>query len=368
MKKTLLFLSMFLLSAGLFSQTIVTTWEFGPTSLAPSITTNGSPTDNEIVSHINVTNGGTEDVTIKVARNQISMMPNSQSQFCWGGICFSFETDTSGTEMTLTPGETTMEFSGHYNPNSTVGISMVSYTFYDTHNPANYATVVVQYNSIFSLSCAGDDTIAPSTRKLNGDVNLTMHDIIKVHNHAPVPLSLIAFKTMVPVPVDSSTNWMFFGGTEYPFGVDTTGVHTIAGTTTDESFEMFYAPDGHAGQTQIVYTFLDPTQQSGYALFWIIFDASTTGISDETLRNVTFSAPYPNPSDSYVNFDFDIPNEVNRADILITNLLGAVVYEGTIGSHSGSKRIDVSNLESGIYFATLRLDNQIASTQKVLVK
>jgi uncharacterized membrane protein len=124
MKKMLLLLSVFLLSTGLFAQsTILTMWEFGPTSYSPVITFNGAPDDMEIVSYIGVQNTGTSDVTIKVTRENINLIGNAVNQFCWGGVCFSPSTDTSANSMTLAPGEMTNEFSGHYEPKDNVGVS-----------------------------------------------------------------------------------------------------------------------------------------------------------------------------------------------------------------------------------------------------
>ena len=368
MKKMLLLLSVFLLSTGLFAQsTIITMWEFGPTSYSPVITFNGAPGDMEIVSYIAVQNTGTSDVTIKVTREEINIIENTVHQFCWGGVCFSPDTDTSHNSMTLAPGEMTNEFSGHYQSNGNIGISTIKYTFWDVSNPDNFSSVIVNFNNLFELTCEDGDSISKHTRMLNGNVDDPIHGVIKVHNHLAAPLNLIAFKQPVYL-FPNSTNWFFFDGVEYAFGTDTSDLVTIASNTTDESFEMFYDADGNEGISQMVYVFLDPTNSANYALYWIHFNAAATGISNYVLENTTFSAAYPNPAESFVSFDYDIPNEVNRAEILITNLLGAVVYEGTLSGLNGTKRIDVSNFTEGIYFATLKLDNHIATSQKILVQ
>ena len=92
------------------------------------------------------------------------------------------------------------------------------------------------------------------------------------------------------------------------------------------------------------------------------------GLSEKTLDNTTFSAAYPNPAASHVSFDYEIPQEVTNAEILVINLLGAVVAQSPLEGKYGTSRIDVSNLSEGIYFATLKLDNYTAFTQKVLVQ
>jgi hypothetical protein len=144
---------------------------------------------------------------------------------------------------------------------------------------------------------------------------------------------------------------------------------TIGGSTTDESFKMHYNANGTDGLSQIIYVFLDPTNASNYALYWIHFNAEgESDISEEILARTEFSAAYPNPASSHVSFNYDIPQEVKMAEVVITNLLGAVVYEGSVEGYVGTKRIDVSSLTEGIYFATLKLDNEIATSQKILVQ
>ncbi len=367
MRKILLLLAVFLTSATLFSQsTIMTTWEFGPTSYSPVITFNGAPGDMEIISHIKVINTGADSVKIRVAREVICQVENTILTFCWADACFLPGTDTSANFAILEPGESTDGFSGHLSPNGSMGISTVKYTFFDMDNPDNYSEVLVNYNSLFSLSCESGDSVSMNTRMLNGNVDDPIHGVIKVHNHAAAPLNLIAFKQAVFL-MPNSTNWFFFDGVEYAFGTDTSGLVTIAPTTTDESFEMFYDADGNEGISQMVYVFLDPTNAGNFALYWIHFNAETTGISNYVLDNTSFSAAYPNPAESFVSFDYEIPTVVSRAEILITNLLGAVVYESTLSGLNGTERINVSNLTGGIYFATLKLDNHIATTQKILV-
>jgi len=364
-KQLLLFVVAIMISATGFSQ-IMLSWEFGPTSLSPSVTFNGSPDDLEIVGHINVQNVGTETASIKVAREQMFMVDGSKSQLCWG-VCYSFDTDTSAMSIDLAPGEISGEFSCHYWPETTIGISTVKYTFYDVNNPSNSSTVIVMFNSLFELSSTDGDSVSEHTRILNGDVDTPIHGMIKVHNHSQGPLSLITFKQPVNL-IENSTNWFWFGGNEYPFGVDTSALVTIDAGTTDESFEMWYDADGNEGISQIVYAFLDPVNAGNYALYWVHFNAEVTGLSEAILANTTFSAAYPNPASNFVSFDYDIPSEVKQAELVITNLLGAVVYEGSLNNFTGTERINVSQFTEGIYFASLKLDNEIALSQKILVQ
>jgi hypothetical protein len=368
MKKLLLLTVMLISATALFSQvTLLAEWEFGPTAFSPSITFNGSP-DDEIISHIKITNTGATALKVKIATEVLSQVENTTHQLCWAGACFSPPPDTTPTFQALEPGESTEEFSGHIMANGTFGISAIRYTFFDMDDPANAVSVMVMYNSLFSISSeSGDSAIAEHTRMISGPVDDTLQGMITIHNHAPVDLNLISFKRTVFLQ-ENSTNWFEFSGTEYPFGVDTSAMATIPASSTDESFHMYYDPNGTAGVSQVIYVFLDPLNEGSYALFWIHYNALATGISDEILANTSFSPAYPNPASSYISFDYDIPAGVDRAEILITNLAGAAVYQGRLNGNIGTERIDVSELSGGIYFATLRLNNQAATTQKILVQ
>jgi hypothetical protein len=371
MKKILLLLAVILSSSALFSQSSITTfWEFGPTFFSPVITFNGAPDDEEIISYITVQNAGEEAVTVKVARENVNLIGDSRNQFCWGDICFGWETDTSGTEVTLAPGEAYVGFSGHYDAVGAVGISFVKYTFYDVNNPNNKSEVMVSYNNLFEISCEDGDSVSKHTRMLNGYNDEEIMGTIKVHNHVSADLNLIAFRQLVPgAIVAGSTNSMSFGGVDYPETVDTTGMVTVGGNTTDESFMMHYNGNGSDGVSQVIYVFSDITNTSNFALYWIHFNAEgESDISEAILANTSFSAAYPNPASNHVSFDYDIPQEVKMAELMITNLVGAVVYESSIEGNIGTKRIDVSNLTEGIYFATLKLDNEVAKSQKILVQ
>jgi hypothetical protein len=367
MKKLVLLFSLVFMTSAAFTQTILTTWEFGPTSFSPSITFNGSPTDAEIVSHIVVQNLGTESVTINVAREEMLTVPNTVNQFCWAGLCYSPTQDTAGNTMTLAPGESTNEFSGHLQPAGTEGVSIIKYTFFEVGNPSNFSTVIVHYNSLFSVSSeAGDSAISEHIRFFFGSANQDFSGVIKIHNHGSNPQNIIALRGAQLVP-GSSENYFEFGGVTYPATADTSAPIAIDAGATNESFVSHYNANGSGEPGQIAYAFLDPTNPAAYAVMLFTYQTNL-GLSEKTLDNTTFSAAYPNPAASHVSFDYEIPQEVTNAEIIVTNLLGAVVAQSPLEGKYGTSKIDVSNLSEGIYFATLRLDNYTAFTQKVLVQ
>jgi hypothetical protein len=70
----------------------------------------------------------------------------------------------------------------------------------------------------------------------------------------------------------------------------------------------------------------------------------------------------PNPASTVINLLLD--NDIQNADISIVNLLGEIVLFRTIRDNSTTE-IDVSGLDAGIYFVTIKSDNKFI-TQKFI--
>lgn len=122
------------------------TWEGEPLGDTTEIV--GLPTAFEIIKYADVTNNTSSAMTIKVAREDIDVVPGTSNAICWAGLCFPPSVDTSTTQLTLDPGATTGEgdeFSGHYYPTNILGTTMVKYTFFDIDNPDLNAQLVVKY-------------------------------------------------------------------------------------------------------------------------------------------------------------------------------------------------------------------------------
>lgn len=96
-------------------------------------------------------NKTSDSVNIKVARNDILIMEGSVNYFCWEA-CYPPPIDISGLYMTIPAGgySEDSDFSGHYEINETIGISLVEYTFYNMDNPFENVKIVVKYDSFIT--------------------------------------------------------------------------------------------------------------------------------------------------------------------------------------------------------------------------
>jgi len=80
------------------------------------------------------------------------------------------------------------------------------------------------------------------------------------------------------------------------------------------------------------------------------FSVNSIGIDENEL--ITFSV-YPNPTTDYLSLQYD-ESTLQNADLVITNYNGQVVFN----SNTLTDRIDVSNLNSGVYILQITSENK----------
>ncbi len=87
-------------------------------------------------------------------------------------------------------------------------------------------------------------------------------------------------------------------------------------------------------------------------------------------KNVGLSlSASPIPAASYTNIRYSIPTQYKNANIVIRNPLGTVVAKYTVPTgKNGKVNVNVSNLNSGMYFYSIVADGKTLSTKKLIVK
>lgn len=102
----------------------------------------------------------------------------------------------------------------------------------------------------------------------------------------------------------------------------------------------------------------NPTPQMGYGIpnFETALNALLQlGVEDQ-LRDTAF-ALYPNPIATEVNISF--PKDIENAQITLYNILGSKLMQSTISATNN--RVDVSDLASGMYLATIQANGKQSS-------
>ena len=91
----------------------------------------------------------------------------------------------------------------------------------------------------------------------------------------------------------------------------------------------------------------------------------TSIIDDEQIK--LFTDFYPNPTSkfSYLNYSI-LPSKT--AEVIVTDILGAVIKNKKIQNNKGVLKLDVSNIPNGLYFANIYVDEKLQSIKRLLVR
>lgn len=85
-------------------------------------------------------------------------------------------------------------------------------------------------------------------------------------------------------------------------------------------------------------------------------------------KDITMGSIYPNPSSRFAQLDYQIKNPSAQARIVINSFIGNPMVDLRLDPSQNSIGINVSDLNPGIYFYTLIVDNQNIVTKKLVVK
>lgn len=149
MKKNLLLAFAILFTTGLFSQSLSLIYESNPLAPGATIQVIGDPTAEYIQAKIDVKNNSATPLDVKVKKvilNPTDTLPGTKNYFCWG-LCFLPTTYVSPNFITIAGSQTISDFYGDYNPNLVVGVSKVTYVFFDQNNVNDSVAVQVEYNA-----------------------------------------------------------------------------------------------------------------------------------------------------------------------------------------------------------------------------
>jgi hypothetical protein len=220
-----------------------------------------------------------------------------------------------------------------------------------------------------SLEIWHDDELVPdeSIVIIEGDPSQTELMIeASIKNTSSTALDVLVRKFEVEV-IGGSVNTFCWGLCFPPFVFESPNPLNIgAGASLDE-FSGHYNPNLNAGITIMRYTFFDMNNPADSVCFYAHFFASTVGVEEMGANNLTVSNAYPNPAASQTSFDYVLPQSASNASIVIRNLLGAVVKEVVLTDRSGKATINVSDLNDGVYFYSIIVNNETIETKRLIV-
>jgi hypothetical protein len=85
-------------------------------------------------------------------------------------------------------------------------------------------------------------------------------------------------------------------------------------------------------------------------------------------KDISFGEVYPNPSNRVAQIDYEFKNPTASAKISINSFIGNPIAEYQLDPFQKSLVINVSDLNPGVYFYTIFVDNKNIMTKKLVVK
>ncbi|HVA98395.1 MAG TPA: T9SS type A sorting domain-containing protein [Bacteroidia bacterium] len=134
-------------------------------------------------------------------------------------------------------------------------------------------------------------------------------------------------------------------------------------------FRGYYNPNG-VGVTTIRYVYFDQSNPNDSS--WVIVNYNVTPTGVQNLGNVgqnSLSSAYPNPASDIAALNYSLASNTTSAKIDFYNMLGQKVNELPIDviNRSGTVKIDVSGMNTGIYFYTFVVNDKTIATKKLIV-
>jgi len=313
---------------------------------------------------------------IFVKRTLNKEVSGSTNSICFGVQCYPPWVGTSTAPFSIPANTLDKSFYGDYQPEKNAGITSITYEFYDSLTQVTpvYAKTTVEFLVVGPEPLVLQDE---SGNKINdGTVRLTSNDAnvfqiqahIWIKNQSFVELNNIYVKRTMNQEVPGTTNSICFGTQCYPPWVATSiDAFTIAADVLDKSFYGDYQPEKNGGITSVTYEFYDSLTLTFplYAKTTIEYHLSGLGVNEDKF---VFKGPYPNPSTQTAVFEYNLPTNVNAAQLIIRNMLGVEMENTSFTSRNGKKMIDVSKYPSGVYFYSIAMDGKIAQSKKLIVK
>lgn len=93
----------------------------------------------------------------------------------------------------------------------------------------------------------------------------------------------------------------------------------------------------------------------------------STGVNELMKVGGNISSGYPNPANSMVSFKYDLKEFSEKAEIKFYNMLGRSVKEVILTDKQGVTKINVMDMDAGIYFYSFIVDDKIISTKKMVI-
>ncbi len=209
----------------------------------------------------------------------------------------------------------------------------------------------------------------------NASVNLVGNpeSIIGVKNISGDAIAVKVKKTIIDTVTGSVNSFCWGQCYESRVYYSLSPLYIEPDETNANSFYAEYWPKGYTGTTTIQYTFFkfDVSNDSilDSASVIISFVINPASVEQFISENSSLSNARPNPASNFTQIPYQIPANINgNAQIVFKNLLGASVFIENLKPGTGKVYVNTSDIDAGIYFYSLVINNETYFTKKLIIK
>ena len=190
----------------------------------------------------------------------------------------------------------------------------------------------------------------------------THYSSLTVKNISGDTLNVLCEKVIIDTTTGTANFFCWgsncYGATTY---ISSSSNNLLPGEGDDIDFGGYYDAYCDPASAVIEYCFYPESDVTDKTCITITYNESSTSVSQ--LKSVIVSDFYPNPASEMVYFTFN----GNAATLKLIDILGNNVKEISL-SQEGIQKLDLSDMNKGIYFGNLIVNNEVVSIKKLIVK
>lgn len=142
---------------------------------------------------------------------------------------------------------------------------------------------------------------------------------------------------------------------------------TIQPGETDTAYLHVYPDlDGYTRDGFIDYVLFDYYNPTDTVGFRVNYKVNGQPLGVQELRKPEISV-YPNPADDFLRVQYTVKSGADNSFELI-NLVGAKVYQQKLDAQQSELELDLSALNPGVYFYTLKSDGEALVSRKLVIR
>jgi len=141
---------------------------------------------------------------------------------------------------------------------------------------------------------------------------------------------------------------------------------TLMPGDTTSAFRGDLEPNGITGISEVTYCFYDNNNSADSVCVKYTY-SGTTGLEDIPANKNFVSKPYPNPATDHISFSYNLASAGSSAELRFYNMLGSQVKTVVLNETRATKKININDLKSGLYFYTLIINGKNISSNKLMI-